>query len=233
MKLSIVVPCFNEGENLQLIFDNFSLALAGRDGIEVIFVNNNSSDDTSARLLKLIPEYPFSSSIFEIKPGYGSAIKSGLLAAKGEFVGWTHGDMQTSPLDVIKAFDIILEQADPKKAYVKGQRFGRSFFDTFFTIGMGLFESLYLKTWLFDINAQPNIFHKDFYLKLNNIPNDFALDLYALYLAKNNNLKIIRYPVKFPKRIHGLSSWNNGWGSKLKFIKRTIQFSVKLKKNLP
>ena len=82
-----------------------------------------------------------------------------------------------------------------------------------------------------NINAQPNIFPKIFYDEWENPPYDFSLDLYALYMARTKNLKVVRFPVLFPERIHGESKWNTGLQSKWKFIKRTIEFSVNLKKN--
>ena len=140
--------------------------------------------------------------------------------------------MQTDPTDVLKALEIIEKQKNSHNTYVKGDRKGRALFDQFFTMGMSLFESVYLGKKLWDINAQPNIFHRSFFESLDNIPKDFSLDLYFLYIAQKQGLKIVRFDVVFPPRIHGESSWNTGLASKWKFIKRTIDFSVKLKKEL-
>jgi polyisoprenyl-phosphate glycosyltransferase len=141
--------------------------------------------------------------------------------------------MQTDPADSIKALEIIERQINPKNCFVKGDRKGRSLLDQFFTIGMSLFETIYLSTKLWDINAQPNIFHRSFFESIkDNCPKDFSLDLYFLYMAKKIKLNIIRFDVMFPDRIYGSSSWNTGIVSKWKFIKRTIQFSMKLKKGL-
>ena len=91
---------------------------------------------------------------------------------------------------------------------------------------------MYLGTKLWDINAQPNIFHKSFFESLDNIPKDFSLDLYFLYTAQKKGLKVIRFDVLFPERQYGESSWNTGLSSKWKFIKRTLEFSFRLKKEL-
>jgi len=124
--------------------------------------------------------------------GYGFGIASGLLEAKGEFIGYTHADMQTDPADPIKALEIIEKQSNPKECYIKGDRKGRPLFDQFFTMGMSLFETLYLGTKLWDINAQPNIFHRSFFDSVkNSCPKDFSLDLYLLYMAKKKGLNVI------------------------------------------
>ncbi|MFC4722891.1 glycosyltransferase family 2 protein [Geojedonia litorea] len=231
MKLSIVVPCYNESENIPLILSRFNDVII-RDDVEVVIVNNGSTDNSDDIFKKLIPKYAFARLVkVEENIGYGFGIVSGLKQAGGEYIGWTHADMQTDPKDVIKALEII-ENQNEDQVYIKGNRIGRPFFDQFFTSGMSVFETLYMGKKLWDINAQPNIFHRSFFEQWENAPNDFALDLYALYYAKKLNFKIIRFNVLFPERIHGSSSWNTGLKSKWKFIKRTFDFSLKLKKSL-
>lgn len=231
MKLSIVVPCYNEGKNIPLILDRFN-SIINRDDIEVILVNNGSNDNSEKVLKELLPNYKFAKTVkVEVNQGYGFGILTGLRNAKGEYIGWTHADMQTDPNDVITALKII-EKRNIKDIYVKGNRKGRPFFDQFFTTGMSIFESAYMRAKLWDINAQPNIFHKSFFEKWENPPKDFSLDLYVLYMARKNNIEIVRVDVLFPERIHGESSWNTGLKAKWKFIKRTLDFSFNLKKGL-
>lgn len=233
MKLSIVVPCYNESKNIPLILEKFDSVIS-RSDIEVLLVNNGSIDNSQEILEELVPQYSFARIVkVEVNQGYGFGIVSGLKEAKGEFIGYTHADMQTDPGDPIKALEIIEKQSDPQNCYVKGARKGRPLFDQFFTIGMSAFESLFLGTKLWDINAQPNIFHRSFFDSVKeSCPKDFSLDLYLLYMAQKRGLDVIRFDVVFPPRIHGESSWNTGLASKWKFIKRTIDFSVKLKKEL-
>tara|TARA_R110001583_G_scaffold152016_1_gene303809 strand:+ start:10435 stop:11136 length:702 start_codon:yes stop_codon:yes gene_type:complete len=233
MKLSIVVPCYNESKNIPLILSRFEEVIK-REDIEVILVNNGSTDDSQSVFVQLINKYPFAKLVnVKENKGYGFGVLSGLKQADGEFIGWTHADMQTDPNDVIKALSIIEENNSTENLFIKGDRKGRSAFDQFFTSGMSLFESVYMGCKLWDINAQPNLFHKEFYAKWKDAaPLDFSLDLYVLYQAKKENLKAIRFDVVFPERIHGESSWNDGLGAKWKFIKRTLQFSFQLKRQL-
>lgn len=231
MKLSIVIPCYNEAKNIPLILEKFA-SVVKRPDIEVIIVDNNSKDDSAEVLRALLPKFSFARSVFEPMPGYGSAVLSGLRSAKGDFIGWTHGDLQTPPGDVLRALEIIEQDGNRKGAYVKGFRRGRPFTDTVFTVGMGLFESLYFGRALFDVNGQPNVFHRSFFESWKNPPTDFALDLYSLYLARKQGLRVLRFNVVFPQRLHGESTWNRGWGDRWKFIKRTISFSKKLKSEL-
>ncbi len=231
MKLSIVVPCYNESENIPLVLEEFSKIIK-REDIELILVDNNSSDDTKRVLNNLLDDYFFARSVFQEIPGYGATIQKGIEVSGGEFVCWTHADLQTPPEDTLKALEMIEKSENPKKNFLKGRRYGRPFFDNFFTLGMSIFESLILGKILYDINAQPNLFHRSFLGLMKNPPLDFSFDLYAYYLAKKNGFKIVRFPVEFPERIHGFSKWNFSFESKMKFIKRTIDYSFKLKRNM-
>lgn len=229
MKLSIVIPCYNEAKNIPLILEKFN-NIINRNDIEVILVNNGSKDDSAHVLEELLPNYSFARTVLvEVNQGYGYGILTGLKECKGDYVGWTHADLQTDPEDIIRALHII-EERNSDNLFVKGNRKGRPLFDQIFTSGMSLFETVYLRRYLYDINAQPNIFPRSFFEKWVNPPHDFSLDLYALYMAKENELDIVRFNVLFPERIHGTSSWNTGLKAKWKFIKRTIEFSTKLKK---
>ena len=230
MKLSIIVPCYNEEKNIPLILEKFNSVIKN-EKIEVILVNNGSTDNSAKILEKVLPKYFFARTILvPVNQGYGYGILQGLKEAKGDFLGWTHADMQTDPKDVIKAYEILEKENWNKNIYVKGDRKGRPFFDQFFTFGMFIFETIFMGKVLYDVNAQPNIFSKEFFSNWKNPPKDFALDLYALYMAKKNKLKVIRFNVLFPERIHGQSTWNTGLASKWKFIKRTMVFSLELKK---
>jgi len=232
MKLSIVVPCYNEAKNIPLILERFGQVIQGADK-ELILVDNGSTDNSQDIMKSLLPDYPFARiEKVEVNQGYGFGILSGMHAARGEYLVWTHADMQTDPYDVIKAFELIEKAPRPEETYVKGNREGRPLMDNIFTWGMGIFESIYLGVSLKDINAQPNLFHRSFFESWKSPPHDFSLDLYAFYMARCQQISIIRFPVLFKKRIHGHSHWNFGWKSKWKFIKRTLDFSFKLKKRL-
>ena len=229
MKLSIVVPCYNEKDNIPLILKRFNEVINGED-LEVILVDNGSTDGSAKVLEELLPRYPFARTVtVEVNQGYGYGILQGLQECRGEYIGWTHADMQTDPGDILRAYNIIQEERG--LVFVKGNRKGRPLFDQFFTWGMSLFETCYLHEKLYDINAQPNIFPRIFYLEWEEPPYDFSLDLYALYMARRKGLKVLRFPVDFPERVHGESKWNTGLASKWKFIKRTLDFSVKLKRS--
>ena len=56
VRLSVVVPVFNEAENVLPLLEEIERALTPVGGFEIIFVDDQSDDDTQARLAALPPE---------------------------------------------------------------------------------------------------------------------------------------------------------------------------------
>lgn len=230
MKFSLVIPCYNEAANLPLLLERCK-ELAARPNSEVVLVDNGSTDSTIEVLQSLLPKYPGCRSIrVEKNQGYGFGIVSGLKVAKGEILGWTHADMQTDPQDALFGLELFEKHGD--EIFVKGQRYGRPFMDVIFTVGMSVFETLLLARPMWDINAQPTMFSRGFFESWTASPDDFSLDLFSYYQAQKYGLKVYRFPVRFGERAHGVSHWNVNWATKRKFIRRTVDFSLQLKKKI-
>ena len=230
MKLSLVIPCYNEMENIPLLLERCK-EVSNRAGCEVILVDNGSTDDSPKVLRELLPKYPGCRSVrVERNQGYGFGILAGLESAKGEIIGWTHADMQTDPQDALRGMEFF--ESVGSNIFVKGQRYGRPLGDIIFTLGMSIFETILLRKPMRDINAQPTLFHRDFYSDWASPPHDFSLDLYAYFMARKGRLRVLRFPVLFAERVHGESHWNIDFSSKVKFIKRTLTYSFELFKKM-
>lgn len=228
MKTSLIIPCFNESENLPLLLDNIK-NLDNYKSLEIIIVDNGSTDNS----LSLIKNFHNKNSNFRFisldkNIGYGHGILQGLKIAKGELLAWTHADLQTDVFDILEG--IKLFENTEEKVFVKGLRYGRRITDRFFTICMSLITSFKLGYFFWDINAQPSIFPCKFFKEWKNPPYDFSLDLYAYFQAKKLGYKVKRFPVIFRKRLFGESKWNFNLGSKIKFIRRALAFIDELSK---
>jgi glycosyltransferase involved in cell wall biosynthesis len=230
MKFSLVIPCYNEAANLPLLLERCKEVVKLPD-VEVVLVDNGSTDSTPDVLNTFLPRYPGCRSVrVAVNQGYGFGILSGLKACKGEILGWTHADMQTDPQDAVRGL-ALFDRHGPE-IFVKGRRYGRPAADVFFTVGMSAFETLLLGKPMWDINAQPTMFSRRFLQTWRNAPHDFALDLYTYYQAQQAGLDIYRFPVRFGERAHGVSHWNVNWAAKRKFIRRTVDFSLQLRKSI-
>ncbi len=230
MKCSLIIPCYNEASSLPKLLE-LCKDLGARDDMEVILVDNGSTDNSPQVFADLMPNYPGCRVVrVEVNQGYGYGILMGLRAADGDLLGWTHADLQADPQDILAGLKLF-EDNGPD-IYVKGKRYGRPFMDIIFTIGMSIFETLLLGKRFWDINAQPNLFSRSFFEQWSNPPSDFSLDLYVYHAARVAGLRVFRFPVFFGQREHGVSNWNVNWVSKWKFIRRTIEFSLELRKKI-
>jgi glycosyltransferase involved in cell wall biosynthesis len=234
-KLSIVVPCYNEAGNLLALLARFREVLAGRPDVELVAVNNGSRDHSAlifaCELEK--PENQFARLVeVPVNQGYGFGILAGLHAAAGEYLAWTHADLQTDPNDVLLGFARLLAQPRPERCFVRGRRVGRPLVDRLFTTGMGWVASAALAAPLVDINAQPKIFHRSLLEQMHDAPWDFSLDLYALYLARREGLNVIEQPVHFGARRYGEAKGGGSLRGKARLTRRTLQYILRLRRQL-
>jgi glycosyltransferase involved in cell wall biosynthesis len=223
-QLSIIVPCYNEAQNIQLVIDAFSTIVQQHNEVQVILVNNGSTDNTLqvASLIELHKNISWVQVPYN--KGYGYGILQGLLQAQAPILSFTHADMQTNPNDVIRAFDEYKKTNDVN-TLVKGSRKNRNKVDAFFTYLMQLYTNFKLKTTLTDINAQPKLFSTQFFNTIKkDAPFGFSFDLYILYFAqKLGTVKTI--DVIFDKRKFGQAKGGGTFVGKLKLIKRTLLFT--------
>ena len=107
--LSIVVPCYNEAENIPGFFPGL-LSFAGERGYRVVAVNDGSSDRTLEILTRLKETAPHLDIIsHKLNRGYGAAIKTGLHAVETEYAITIDADGQHRLEDVDKCFRAIVE----------------------------------------------------------------------------------------------------------------------------
>jgi glycosyltransferase involved in cell wall biosynthesis len=106
--ISVVVPVFNEEENMPALQSELRTALSGRD-YEIIFVDDGSTDRTVERIEKT-PRVRILR--FERNAGQSAALYAGLKAARGDRVVMIDGDLQNDPADIPRLLGEIDRGAD-------------------------------------------------------------------------------------------------------------------------
>lgn len=100
MKLSLVVPCYNEEQNVALFYEAATNVFdaEGYD-YEMVFVNDGSADNTLGELKKLHSESPHNIRIVSFSRNFGkeSAMYAGIEHAKGELICLIDADLQQRP----------------------------------------------------------------------------------------------------------------------------------------
>jgi len=107
MDLSIVVPVFNECENIENLIDEINSSISNISA-EIIVVDDCSNDNTldllknkkrSTKNLRVVSH--------EVNYGQSSAIYSGVLIANSEWIATLDGDSQNDPSDIPKLYENI------------------------------------------------------------------------------------------------------------------------------
>lgn len=109
MKLSLVVPCYNEEANVKRFFDEVNKVFQNKvEDFEFVFVNDGSKDKTYPELRKLYNENSFSNiQVLSFSRNFGkeAAIYAGLSNAKGDMVCIIDADLQQRPEVVLRMLD--------------------------------------------------------------------------------------------------------------------------------
>ena len=106
--VSVVVPVFNEAENMSILQSELSAALSGLD-YEIVFVDDGSTDG-SAEKIKAAPNIRVIR--FEKNTGQSAALYAGIRAARGKTIVMIDSDLQNDPADIPRLLSEISRGAD-------------------------------------------------------------------------------------------------------------------------
>ena len=237
INFSIILPCYNVSSNIHELYKELISLQTKNIFFEVVFVNNGSIDETGNKIDEIVDNLSksniqnFTITKLNLKQnqGYGGGILEGLKIAKGEFIGWTHADLQTPLNDFLELFYLIRGK---KKIFGKGKRVNNRKFDSLVTKMHEISAPIILGENLKEINAQPKIFHRNDLNKFNNPPKKWTtIDTYFYYKSLKNNFQIIELDVVFKPRVHGQSKWKNNLLVFIKHLFFNFVYLFKLKFN--
>ena len=211
MNFSLIIPCYNEIKKIPILIHKYREFLKSKNN-ELILVDNGSTDRTKYYFNK-IKKKNIKKIYIKKNIGFGNGIKKGLSKAKGEFLIYSHADLEVDPNDIGRAIKILVKKKYIKRIFIKGNRINKkknywTLSDRFFSYSLTIFSSILFLKKLEDIHAQPVMFHKSLLRKMKYLPNDFSIDLAIYVYAKIEKLFIVRFPVNFnkKKRIYGQGS---------------------------
>jgi len=117
-RLSVVVPIFNERDNIQELVREIRAGLKGRQEFEIIYVDDHSSDDGLEVLQSLKKSVPQLRVLRHARQsGQSTAIRTGVKAARADWVLTLDGDGQNDPADIAKLLSARDAAADDVKLF--------------------------------------------------------------------------------------------------------------------
>ena len=110
--ISVVIPIFNEEENINKLSQSITKALSDID-YEVLFINDGSTDNSENEIVKLSSTDP-KIKLINLRRNYGqtAAMQAGFDQSKGTIVIPMDGDLQNDPKDIPKLIEKINEGYD-------------------------------------------------------------------------------------------------------------------------
>ena len=123
MKLSIIIPMYNEQESLDSLFVELSGLFGQEAETEIIFINDGSSDNTLNILESKIKNYP-TWSIINLYRNYGKsvALQAGFDNSKGKIIATMDADLQDNPKEIHHLIEELEKGYDVVSGWKKNRK---------------------------------------------------------------------------------------------------------------
>ena len=123
MKLSIIIPIYNEQESLDRLFKELSDIFANQSETEIIFINDGSTDQTLSILENKIKDYS-TWKIIDLYRNYGKsvALQAGFDNALGDIIATMDADLQDNPNEIYKLIDELNKGYDIVSGWKKNRK---------------------------------------------------------------------------------------------------------------
>jgi dolichol-phosphate mannosyltransferase len=206
--LSVVVPVFNERDNVTPLVNEIVAALRGLVAFEIVYVDDHSRDDTLAVLQGLKATTPELRVLHHVnQSGQSTAVRTGVKAARGAWIATLDGDGQNDPADIPKLLARREDSATDVKLFA-GWRVNRK--DTgskrWASKLANAIRSRMLHDSTPDTGCGIKLFEREAFLDL---PYFDHMHRYLPALMQRAGWKTISVPVNHRHRASGVSKYNN------------------------
>ncbi len=206
MKLSVIIPMYNEEKIVEeaiAALDAQLLADFGHDEYEMLFVNDGSKDCCQAKAEALTATYPALRVLgYEVNCGKGCAVRTGMLAAEGDFVLFTDCDLAYGTEVIARFYKAFAEEG--KDIYIGSRTLDKSGYEGY-TFKRKLMSKIYIKY----LNIVAGFDHSDSQCGIKGfsqkaakaifaecVSDRWAFDLEALLIAKDLGFTVGEIAVK-------------------------------------
>jgi dolichyl-phosphate beta-glucosyltransferase len=206
--LSLIIPAYNEGKRLpQTLPQVIEFAQAQPYRSEIIVVNNNSSDETHSIAQEFADEFPFVQVLDEPEQGKGAAVRSGMLAANGEYLFMADADLSMPIEEVAKFLPPQLSDYDvaiASREIAGAVRFNEPHYRHFMGRVFNFLVRILAVHGFQDTQCGFKCFRRQVALDIltNQSINGWAFDVELLYIAQRRGYNIVEVPIHWYYRVN-------------------------------
>jgi len=207
-QLSVVVPVFNEQDNVAPLIEEIVTALRGKATFEVVYVDDHSRDATQVVLQRLKATTPELRVLRQVtQSGQSTAIRNGIKAARGAWIATLDGDGQNDPADIPKLL-AARDAATPETKLIAGWRVNRqdSGSKRWASKWANAIRASMLRDDTPDTGCGTKLFEREAFLDL---PYFDHMHRYLPALMQRAGWRTISVPVNHRPRSAGVSKYNN------------------------
>ncbi|MET0549935.1 MAG: glycosyltransferase family 2 protein [Xanthomonas sp.] len=208
LSLSVVVPVFNERDNVPPLVAEIVAALRGTIDFEIVYVDDHSRDDTLAVLEGLKAATPELRVLHHVsQSGQSTAVRNGVKAARGLWIATLDGDGQNDPADIPKLLAARAQAAPPVKLFA-GWRVSRqdSGSKRWASKWANAIRARMLRDDTPDTGCGIKLFEREAFLDL---PYFDHMHRYLPALMQRAGWQTLSVPVNHRHRTSGVSKYNN------------------------
>ncbi len=184
MKLSIIIPIYNEQESLESLFKELTDIFAHQSETEVIFINDGSTDKTLSILENKIKDCS-RWKIINLYRNYGKsvALQAGFDTARGEIIATMDADLQDNPKEIYRLIDELNKGYDVVSGWKKNRKdpFEKKIASKVFNFFVRVFSGLRIH----DSNCGIKVFTKE------------VTDTLTLYGGRHRYIPLLAHQKKF------------------------------------
>ena len=210
MKLSVVVPVYNESKNILILLNEIKKNISHDD--EIIVVEDGSVDNT----LDEIKKFECKLLVHKKNIGKGQSLIDGINLANGDIILFLDGDGQDDPSEIPKlldginkGYDFVIGSRfveDDKKKITRYTKTALSNINWFGNKGLTFFINFLFGLNIKDTQSGFKCFKRDAIKNLNLVSKKYEIETEIIIKSKRDKLKILEVPVFRYERKHGISN---------------------------
>ena len=225
MKLSVIIPCYNEADNVQKLHDELlpviqSLLTSGwtnaseaLESAEMLFVDDGSRDDTYSKLkerfsTKTSPSLSIQFLKHETNAGLGAAIRTGFTHASGDILLTVDSDGTYKFSEIPALLNCLTPGVDIVTAspyHPQGGVIGVPQYRLFFSKGSSMLYRILVDRNIYTYTCLFRAYRSQVVRRINFVSNDFLGGTELLVKAMLKGFRAVDFPSVLYKRMYGVS----------------------------